>query len=76
MKVLYTKLYKLLEKKGLTINEMLEMAHLSYGIAWKIKNNQSLNMESLGRICFVLDCSLGEIMDFDRRSIRWKNDNC
>ena len=63
MAVSYNKLWKLLIDKGMTKTEMRLKADISTTTLAKLGKNETVSMEVLLRICKVLDCNVGDIMD-------------
>ena len=63
MALSYNKLWKLLIDKGMTKTEMRLKADISTTTLAKLGKNGTVSMEVLLRICKVLDCNVGDIMD-------------
>ena len=63
MKLSYNKLWKLLIDKGMTKTEMRLKADISTTTLAKLGKNETVSMEVLLKICKVLDCNVGDIMD-------------
>ena len=63
MALSYNKLWKLLIDKGMTKTEMRLKADISTITLAKLGKNETVSMEVLLRICKVLDCNVGDIMD-------------
>ena len=63
MALSYNKLWKLLIDKGMTKTEMRLKADISTTTLAKLGENETVSMEVLLRICKVLDCNVGDIMD-------------
>lgn len=63
MTLSYNKLWKLLIDKGLTKTEMRLKADISTTTLAKLGKNETVSMEVLLKICKVLDCNVGDIMD-------------
>ena len=63
MKVCYNKLWKLLIDKGMTKTEMRLKADISTTTLAKLGKNETVSMEVLLKICKVLNCNVGDIMD-------------
>ena len=63
MAVSYNKLWKLLIDKGMTKTQMRLKADISTTTLAKLGKNETVSMEVLLRICKVLDCNVGDIMD-------------
>ena len=63
MKLSYNKLWKLLIDKGMTKTEMRLKADISTTTLAKLGKNEAVSMEVLLKICKVLNCNVGDIMD-------------
>ena len=63
MALSYNKLWKLLIDKRMTKTEMRLKADISTTTLAKLGKNETVSMEVLLRICKVLDCNVGDIMD-------------
>ena len=63
MKLSYNKLWKLLIDKGMTKTEMRLKADISTTTLAKLGKNETVSMEVLIKICKVLECNVGDIMD-------------
>ena len=63
MAVSYNKLWKLLIDKGMTKTELRLQTDISTATLAKMSKNEVVSMEVMLRICKVLDCNVGDIMD-------------
>lgn len=63
MTLSYNKLWKLLIDKGMTKTEMRLKADISTTTLAKLGKNETVSMEVLLKICKVLGCNVGDIMD-------------
>ena len=63
MTLSYNKLWKLLIDKRMTKTEMRLKADISTTTLAKLGKNETVSMEVLLKICKVLDCNVGDIMD-------------
>ena len=63
MAVSYNKLWKLLIDKGMTKTELRLQADMSTATLTKMSKNETVSMDVMLRICKVLDCNVGDIMD-------------
>ena len=62
--VSYSKLWKLLIDRKMKKPELKEAAKISPGTYAKLNRDQFVSMEVIGRICCVLQCNAGDILDF------------
>ena len=63
MAVSYNKLWKLLIDKNMTKTALRQKADMSSSTMAKMSKNETVSMDVLLRICQVLDCNVGDIMD-------------
>ena len=64
METTYKKLWKILIDRDMSKSELREGAHLSSVALAKLGKGESVTTAVLGRICQVLDCNIGDIVDF------------
>ena len=64
MAVTYKKLFHLLIDKGMTNAELMERAGFSANIITRIKRNNYISLDSIEKICKVLQCGVDDILDF------------
>ncbi|MBR7797902.1 helix-turn-helix domain-containing protein [Agaribacter marinus] len=64
MAVRYNKLFKLLIDKEMTNAELAEKAGISANIITRLKRNRYVSLESIEKICIVLNCGVDEILEF------------
>ncbi len=67
MMVSYTKLWKLLLDRKLKKTDLKELAGISSGTLAKLGKDEYVSMESIGKICSVLNCDVGDIMEFSKK---------
>ncbi len=63
MAVCYNKLWKLLIDKRMTRTQLCKMAHVSTNAIAKMGRNEDVRVETLVKICGILDCTLDDIME-------------
>lgn len=63
MDVCYNKLFKLLIDKGMKKTELRLATGISPNTLTKLSNNEYVSMEVLVKICRVLHCDVGDIME-------------
>ena len=63
MIVSYKKLWKLLIDRDLKKKDLAEMAGISDYTITKMGKGENVTVETLGKICFALDCKLDDIME-------------
>ena len=64
MSVTYEKLWKLLKEKGMKKIELQRKARISGNILARMGRNEYISMESVEKICYVLDCRTDDILEF------------
>lgn len=63
MRVCYNKLFKLMIDKRMKKTELANMANISSGTMAKLSKDEFVSLEVLVRICKVLNCNIGDIID-------------
>lgn len=63
MAVSYNKLWKLLIDNGMTKTQMRLQTDISTTTLAKLGKNETVSMGVLLKICKLLDCNVGDIMD-------------
>ena len=63
MLISYNKLWKLLIDKGMRKTDLMEAAGIGTTTLSKLGKNHFVSMEVLVKICGVLDCNIGDIVD-------------
>lgn len=64
MQITYNKLWKKMIDKNINRTQLKELAGISTNAVAKLGKNESVSMETLEKICKVLECNIGEIMEF------------
>lgn len=64
MSVCYDKLWKMLIDKRMNRTDLKEMAGISFNVLAKMGKEETVSLESLHKICKVLNCDIGDIMEF------------
>ncbi|PMC79753.1 XRE family transcriptional regulator [Aerococcus viridans] len=64
MAVSYKKLFHLLVDRDISNNELRKMAGFSGNIMTRMKREQYISLESVEKICKVLDCKVDDILEF------------
>ena len=63
LQVSYKKLWHLLIEKDMTRQELRRQAGMSSSTIAKVAKNENVNTDVLLKICEVLSCNFGDIMD-------------
>ena len=64
MNVSYNKLWKLMIDKNMNKTQLKNKAHLSTNVIAKLGKNEKVSIDTLSKICEVLQCNIGDIVDF------------
>jgi Predicted transcriptional regulator len=63
MLISYNRLWKLLIDKGMNKTQLGCAAGVSSSTISKLSKNETVNMESMMKICMALDCDIGDIVE-------------
>jgi len=66
MRVSYKKLWKLIIDKDMTNVSVRRTAKISPATFTKMKNNEKISLDVLMKLCDVLNCDIGDIIEFVR----------
>lgn len=64
MTVSYKKLWKLLIDKDMMKKDLQQQAGVSWATITKMSKGETVSTEVLMKICKVLECNVGDIVDF------------
>ena len=64
MAVSYKKLFHLMIEKDITNAQLAKQAGISANIITRLKRNTYISLESVERICRVMQCGVDDIVDF------------
>ena len=64
MAVSYKKLLHMLIDKNMTIADLQKQAGYSANISTRLRNDTYISLESVEKICRVLNCKMDEIIEF------------
>lgn len=64
MAVCYNKLFKILIDKKMSNAELAERAGFSANIITRLKRDRYVSLDSIEKICGVLDCGVDDILEF------------
>ncbi len=62
MPISYDKLWKLLIDKKMNRTDLKDASGISFNVLAKMGKNEFVSMESLVKICYALNCDIGEIL--------------
>jgi len=63
MSISYKKLWKLLIDKGMLKKDLMAATKITASTMAKMGKNEPVSLDVLIRICKVLECNIGDIMD-------------
>lgn len=64
MKVCYDKLWKLLIDKKMKKKDLIREAKISSNVLAKMGKEESVSLESIGKICSLFGCGVDDILEF------------
>ena len=67
MAVNYNKLWKLLIDKGMNKTDLRVKTGMSTSTLAKMSNNEGVSMDVVLRICEILECNVGDVMDATKK---------
>lgn len=60
----YNKLWKIMIDKKINKTQLCKAANISTNAMAKLGRNESVPIETLEKICVILECSIDDIMEF------------
>ena len=64
MALSYNRMWKLLVDKKMSKADLRKAAEIAPNTMTKLRRDEAVNLAILGRICDVLDCDFGDIMEY------------
>ncbi len=64
MAISYDNLWKLLIDKKMNKTQLKQLAKISTNAVAKLGKNESVSLETLEKICKLLQCNIGDIVEF------------
>ncbi len=64
MTISYNKLWKLLIDRGLKKTELAKLSGITSNAMAKMGRNESVQVDTLRKVCSALNCNVGDIMEF------------
>ena len=64
MAISYDKLWKILIDKKMNKTQLKETAGISTNAVAKLGRNESVSLDTLEKICKMLQCNIGDIVEF------------
>ena len=59
----FNPLWDTMKNKQISTYKLIETYHVSKGTLDRLKNNKNVTIETLARLCIILECSLDEIVN-------------
>ena len=69
MAVCYNNLWKLLIDKNMNKTDLKEATGISFNVMARMGKNEAISFESIEKICMVLDCNIGDIIEIVKPQI-------
>lgn len=64
MVVCYDKLWKLLIDKKMKRTDLIKQAKISTNVLARMGKEEPVSMESIGKICRLLECTIDDVLEF------------
>lgn len=64
MPIVYDKLFQLLKERGYTATYWLQQQGMHPATVNKLRKNKTVTTETIGRLCELLDCQPGNLMEY------------
>lgn len=64
MAVSYRKLFHCLVDKGMTVSDLQKKAGYSANISTRLRNDSYVSLETIEKICRVLNCGVEDVIEF------------
>ena len=64
MAISYNRLWKRLIDHDLSKTDMMRRAKISTNVLARLSKGESVSMDSIEKICKVLNCNIGDVMEF------------
>ncbi|MDK2961399.1 MAG: putative transcriptional regulator [Eubacteriaceae bacterium] len=65
MPIKYYKLFDMLNRKGVKKTELLEMARISSPTLAKLSKGDTVNTDTIAKLCKALNCQPEDIMEYE-----------
>ena len=62
----YAPFWKTMEEQGMTQYKLIYHYQISANTLQRIKRSQSINTNTLNLLCLILDCSVSDILEFEK----------
>ena len=75
MSVIYNKLWHILIDRNMKKKDLQAAAGLTNHTMLKLRNNENITTETIGKICKALDCQADDIMEFVEKQYKMIKNN-
>ena len=65
----YDNLWKIMKEKGVTQYTLIKKYRISPGQITRLKRNESVSTHTIDTFCRILDCGVGDIMEYVKDEI-------
>ena len=70
MAILYNGLWKMLIDRNMYKKDLAAELNISSATMAKMGKGESVSMDVMERICYYLDCNIGDIMSFEKEDVK------
>lgn len=67
MAVCYKKLFHMMIDKNMSSAQLAGQAGISLNIITRLKRNEYVSMETIEKICDVMNCGVDDVLEFEQR---------
>ncbi len=60
----YNNLWKVMKEKGISQYTLIKDYHISAGQLTRLRRNESVSTHTIEMFCRILDCQVGDIMEY------------
>lgn len=61
----YSQLRATIKKQGLTLIELARKANISNSVLSRLRDNESISLSSVSKICEALDCKITDVVNIN-----------
>ena len=61
----YSQLRATIKKQGLTLIELARKANISNSVLSRLRDNESISLSSVSKICEALDCGITDVVNIN-----------
>lgn len=62
--IVYDRLWETMKRKNITQYALIKKYHVSPGQITRLKKNVNVSTHTINMLCEILDCEVGDIMEF------------